>query len=838
MTEQALFVAALTRPPLERAAFLASACSSDEALRKRVEALLAACNSAGDQAVPNGEANTEALGEQQTPDDHAVTSDIGAEPGRSDEALAFLVPSTRPGALGRIGHYDVLEVLGKGGFGIVLRAFDDVLQRVVAVKVLAPQMAATSPARKRFLREARSSAKVRHENVVQVYAVEEQPLPYLVMEFIPGETLQERLHRTGPMDVAGALHIGQQIAGALAAAHATGLIHRDIKPGNVMIEAGPHEHIRITDFGLARAADDASISQSGIVAGTPMYMAPEQAKGEALDHRADLFSLGSVLYVMCTGRPPFRANGTLAVLKRVVDDQPRPIREIIPEVPQWLCDIIAKLHAKDPDARFQTAREVADLLADCEAKLKAHVEVKFPVTDAGVKPTLRTGRKTWLAGAVLLTILALALAQVAGVTPWFGDGVMNIDPANAGLGAAPPVREPPRLVFDRSLTKPDTFGLVVCSRGQYSYGVDAVPGVGLYLRYGHTPSMIWPKLFLGESYRVQFEVQLRDNGWAAWTLNGPGYGNNPHTGYSCHLDKTNFWLRREGVEMFATPLPQPIAPADWVTVEAEINGGSLTVLLNGKPLAAPHEDPEPLTGPLHGRFGLCASEAVFRKLHIWTSAANPDQPLELTPPVTEPPLANGKLLYELKLADLETDWFQSQPIAVAREKGAVVLSGPNASPTLILTRPLSLAELACEVEFEYLNQEAVNFGIGLWRAKASPETAQDCEAGWQVELPKGDGTTTIKWHVKPREDGRSPFDVDAPLLASTPYYAPIAGRKYLARIETRGDDVRVFMNGGLLLTAKRPGTDVPEETPVFLGLRQVYGGSKVHAVRVYQMAAK
>src|SRR5205823_499943 len=133
--------------------------------------------------------------------------------------------------------------------------------------------------------------------------------------------------------------------------------------------------VKITDFGLARAADDASLTGSGVVTGTPMYMSPEQASGESFDHRADLFSLGSVLYVMATGRPPFRASTTLAVLKRVAEDQPRPIREVIPEVPQWLCSIVAKLQAKDPAARFQTAREVADLLADCEAKLLARQEV-------------------------------------------------------------------------------------------------------------------------------------------------------------------------------------------------------------------------------------------------------------------------------------------------------------------------------------------------------------------------------------------------------------------------------------------------------------------------------
>src|SRR5262249_6768621 len=155
----------------------------------------------------------------------------------------------------------------------------------------------------------------------------------------------------------------QQLAEGLAAAHGMGLIHRDIKPANILIESGPQQRVKITDFGLARAADDASLTQSGMVAGTPLYMAPEQIEGETLDHRADLFSLGSVVYTMCTGRPPFRAPNTLAVLRRVAEDTPRPIRDIIPEVPVWLCDLIACLHAKKPEDRFGSAREVADLLA-------------------------------------------------------------------------------------------------------------------------------------------------------------------------------------------------------------------------------------------------------------------------------------------------------------------------------------------------------------------------------------------------------------------------------------------------------------------------------------------
>jgi Leucine-rich repeat (LRR) protein len=431
MTDEAIFNAALEKAdPAEQAAYLTEVCGPDTERRRRLEGLLAAHASAADFL----ERPAVGLHEPDTGDTCTVGPEGGA-PADGEAPLTFLQPATRPDSLGRIGHYEVLEVLGKGGFGIVFRAFDEQLQRVVAVKVLAPALAATSPARKRFLREARSSAKVRHENVVQVYAVEEQPLPYLVMEFIPGETLQQRLDRIGPLEVPEVVQLGRQIAVGLAAAHRTGLIHRDIKPGNILIEAGPHPHVKITDFGLARAADDASVSQSGIIAGTPMYMAPEQASADPLDHRADLFSLGSVLYAMCTGRPPFRAPTTLAVLKRVAEDTPRPIREIIPEVPQWLCDLIAKLHAKKPEDRFGSAQEVADLLRQYLAQTQAPAPVKAPpqvaapaavqktpppqeTTDAA--PALRRPRwrsRRWAAAAVVLALLgALGFTEATGVT--------------------------------------------------------------------------------------------------------------------------------------------------------------------------------------------------------------------------------------------------------------------------------------------------------------------------------------------------------------------------------------------------------------------------------------
>jgi formylglycine-generating enzyme required for sulfatase activity/serine/threonine protein kinase len=376
-------------PPEGWDGYVAEACGGDADLLQQVGRLLEVHREAGSfldvpaieqvaagfsqpddptVAMESNAAGAEIAARENQPD-LAVTQDEGQ--GDNDEiALEFLQPSAKPGSLGRLGHYEVLEVLGQGGFGVVLKAFDEMLHRVVAVKVMAPRLASTSPARKRFLREARAAARVCHENVVQIYAVEEQPTPYLVMEYIAGQTLQQRLDQAGPFGTSEVLRLGQQVAGGLAAAHARGLIHRDVKPANILLEAGVESRVKVTDFGLARAADDASLTQSGYIAGTPMYMAPEQAQGEAMDHRADLFSLGSVLYVMCTGRPPFRASTTLAVLKRVAEDAPRPIREIIPEVPEWLCALIAKLHAKKPADRLASAKEVADLLGRCLSELQ------------------------------------------------------------------------------------------------------------------------------------------------------------------------------------------------------------------------------------------------------------------------------------------------------------------------------------------------------------------------------------------------------------------------------------------------------------------------------------
>ena len=306
---------------------------------------------ANSDADSNGEAN-----------DHA-----GAQ---INHVLSVLAPTDDPSKLGRLGGYEVTGVVGSGGMGVVLKAHDNSLDRTVAMKVLAPHLASSGAARRRFAREAKATAAVLHPNVIAIHGVSnEAALPYLVMPYVRGESLQRRLDHQGPLEVNEILRIGQQIAAGLSAAHAQGLVHRDIKPANILLADGI-ERVTITDFGLARAVDDATMTRSGVVAGTPQYMSPEQARGEAIDARSDLFSLGSLMYAMCTGRPPFRAETSFGVMRRITDDSPRDISEINSNIPPWLCRLIQLLQEKSPEQRVQTAEQTEQILQQCIAHLE------------------------------------------------------------------------------------------------------------------------------------------------------------------------------------------------------------------------------------------------------------------------------------------------------------------------------------------------------------------------------------------------------------------------------------------------------------------------------------
>jgi eukaryotic-like serine/threonine-protein kinase len=293
-----------------------------------------------------------------------------ARDARESAVRNLLGPPSHPELLGRLGRYDVERVIGAGGMGVVLKAHDGELNRPIALKILASHLAHVGAARERFAREGRAAAAVVHEHVVAIYNVETSgEVPFLVMQYVPGQSLQSRVDAEGPLAVEEILRIGMQAASGLAAAHAQGLVHRDVKPSNILLEETVERAV-LTDFGLARAIDDASLTHTGVLAGTPHYMSPEQATGAAIDHRSDLFSLGAVLYFMATGHPPFRADGALAVLHRICREPHRPVWQTNREIPDELSDLIDRLLEKKPNRRPATAADVRDRLSELLSRVQ------------------------------------------------------------------------------------------------------------------------------------------------------------------------------------------------------------------------------------------------------------------------------------------------------------------------------------------------------------------------------------------------------------------------------------------------------------------------------------
>jgi serine/threonine protein kinase len=279
----------------------------------------------------------------------------------------FLAAPKGPDELGRLGAYRILKVLGTGAMGVVFQAEDPHLKRLVALKVLRPALAASAEFHRRFLREAQLAAAIDHEHIVTIYQVgEDRGVPFLAMKLLEGESLEDRLKNGGRLPLSEVLRVGREVAEGLSAAHAKGLVHRDIKPANIWLETG-RDRVKIVDFGLARGTgQDAHFTQAGAVIGTPAYMAPEQANGEEVDARCDLFSLGVVLYRISTGQLPFPGKDTLSVLKALATLTPEPPHKIVSSVPRAFSNLVMRLLAKDPDERFQSGQEVAEAIAALE----------------------------------------------------------------------------------------------------------------------------------------------------------------------------------------------------------------------------------------------------------------------------------------------------------------------------------------------------------------------------------------------------------------------------------------------------------------------------------------
>ncbi len=330
-----IFEAALDMPVERRPAYLVEACGGSSQLRDDVERLLR---------------------DYQQMGDFLDDSPVGA---KKEDAPEFVGQTLSAGQ--KLGRYTVMEAIGSGGMGAVYRARDEKLERLVAIKILSPGLVTDDESRRRFRKEALALAKLSHPHIAAVYDVGEQDgIDYLVMECVPGQTLSAT-SKAGQLSVERATSILLEIAGALEEAHEQGVIHRDLKPANVMVT--PRGHPKVLDFGIAKLlaplAPDATASlETGFLIGTPLYMSPEQAQGNPVDARTDLWSLGVIYFQLLTCRTPFEGDNNIAILHAILTDPPTPLRTLRPDAPQLASQIIDRCLQKDPADRYQSAAEI------------------------------------------------------------------------------------------------------------------------------------------------------------------------------------------------------------------------------------------------------------------------------------------------------------------------------------------------------------------------------------------------------------------------------------------------------------------------------------------------
>lgn len=360
-----------------------------------------------------------------------------------------------------LGKYQILDEIGRGGMGVVYRGYDTALQRPVAVKVLAPHLVWEKDFVERFLREARTAAQLRHSNIVTVYDVGEQGGNYyIVMGFLEGETLSQMVARRGPLSVAEVASVVSQVASALDYAHGQGLVHRDIKPGNVIVDK--EGHVTLTDFGIARAVEGTRLTSAGAILGTPEYMSPEQALGQEADRRSDIYSLGVVCYEMLTGRAPFHAETPLATLHQQAYEPPLEPRKLNPNLSLAVERVLLKALAKEPRGRYGVRPWAARPATVVERPLPRPWRSVMPWVGAGlgviglVVVILVFGRGPG-PGSEAATATALARLQATPVA----QTVIASPTATAALTPTPTRRLPTAKPTERpaptaTLTKPPT----------------------------------------------------------------------------------------------------------------------------------------------------------------------------------------------------------------------------------------------------------------------------------------------------------------------------------------------------------------------------------------------
>ena len=317
------------------------------------------------------------------------------------------------------GRYSIERELGRGGMGVVYLARDVALDRPVAIKVLPQYLALVPRLRERFIREAQTAARLSHPNIVPIFAVEEAELfVFFVMAFVPGETLAQRIARVGPLGPAPAVRVVQEAAWALAYAHRQGVVHRDVKPDNILLE-DLSGRAMLTDFGIAKVKDEESVTASGEILGTARYMSPEQAGGDSVDGRSDLYSLGVTAFFALTGRTPFEAPTPAALLVAHLQEMPPPLASIRSELPQRLTAVVDRCLAKSPEARFATGEELAEAVGEAKSSSLDVPEVIRRLQLEIEALVGETGGLLLLSSLILLSEFAPALGGEEGLGTFF-----------------------------------------------------------------------------------------------------------------------------------------------------------------------------------------------------------------------------------------------------------------------------------------------------------------------------------------------------------------------------------------------------------------------------------
>ncbi len=522
----------------------------------------------------------------------------------------FLAAAQAPDELGRLGPYRVLEVLGAGGMGVVFRAEDPQLVRLVALKAMLPALAASDSARQRFLREARAAAALKHDHIVTIHQVsEDRGVPFLAMEFLEGEPLDARLEREGKLPVAEVLRLGIEIALALSAAHQRELIHRDIKPANIWLEARLGEpgasatggRVKLLDFGLARAVTEGGqLTQEAAIVGTPAYMAPEQAQGKSLDARCDLFSLGCVLYRMATGKPAFKGSDMVSTLMAVATEEPPTPVSLNHELPIKLSKLIVALLAKEPAERPPSAQAVVAELQDIAAALARQrvlpaKPVRAPVTQH--TPALKRPIVVGVVGGLLfLMVVGLcAVGMVLRRQPRDDTIVAEDVPADPGEQKTAPLPQTDDDGFEPIFNGKDLAGWFVENGDKQSWDV-ANGEIIAWGKDGKTRNYLLSERVYAD-FRLRLEFNLAKGALSGVALRALRGETMPHADHKMPVnDHPQFKLLEprtneetgttHGVLNTAYVAPgqsaELKAPGDWNRVELEVKGRSLRAWVNGK----------------------------------------------------------------------------------------------------------------------------------------------------------------------------------------------------------------------------------------------------------------